>query len=88
MDDAKQAQLASNDFTIDSLDEWLIRAEAMGEVMRITAPVDPVLEMSTITYLSGKMAGGPTLLFENIVGASRPPFAQARSGPTALLLLL
>jgi UbiD family decarboxylase len=68
MDNAKQAQLASTDFTIDSLDEWLIRAETMGEVMRITAPVDPVLEMSTITYMSGKTLGGPTLLFENILG--------------------
>jgi UbiD family decarboxylase len=68
MDDGKQAKLASTDFTIDSLDEWLTRAEAMGEVKRITAPVDPVLEMATITYLSGKTKGGPTLLFENIKG--------------------
>jgi UbiD family decarboxylase len=68
MDNAKQAQLAATDFSIDSLDEWLIRVEAMGELKRITAPVDPVLEMSTITYMAGKTIGGPTLLFENIKG--------------------
>src|SRR6185369_6221641 len=68
MDDGKQAKLASTDFTVDSLDEWLTRVEAMGELKRITAPVDPVLEMATITYLSGKTQGGPTLLFENILG--------------------
>jgi UbiD family decarboxylase len=68
MDNAKQAQLAATDFMIDSLDEWLIRVEAMGELKRITAPVDPVLEMSTITYMAGKTIGGPTLLFDNIKG--------------------
>jgi 4-hydroxy-3-polyprenylbenzoate decarboxylase len=68
MDNAQRAQLASTDFAMDSLDEWLIRVEAMGELKRITAPVDLVLEMSTITYLSGKTVGGPTLLFESILG--------------------
>lgn len=68
MDKGKQAQPANAGFTINSLGDWLAHVEAMGELKRITAPVDPVLEMATITYLSGKTAGGPTLLFENILG--------------------
>ncbi|MFQ5916113.1 MAG: UbiD family decarboxylase [Nitrospinota bacterium] len=50
----------------DSLGVWLQKAEAIGEVKKITAEVDPDLEMSTVAYLSGKEAGSPALLFENI----------------------
>lgn len=53
---------------INGLSDWLQKVEAIGELKRITAPVDTDLEMGTITYLSGKTAGGPTLLFENIKG--------------------
>jgi hypothetical protein len=35
------------------LDEWLAKVEAMGELKRITAEVDPDLEAATITYLVG-----------------------------------
>jgi len=44
------------------------KADAIGEIKRITAEVDPDLEMSTIAYLSGKRVGSPALLFENING--------------------
>ena len=54
--------------TSDSLSEWLEKVEAIGELKRITAEVDPMLEMAGITYLAGKTAGGPALLFENIKG--------------------
>jgi len=50
-----------------ALDLWLQRAEALGEVKRITAEVDPVLEMSTLSYLVGSEKS-PVLLFENIKG--------------------
>lgn len=50
-----------------SLDEWLDKAEALGEIQRITAPVDPHLELATISYLSG-LRKSPGLLFENING--------------------
>ena len=53
---------------MDSLEAWLEKADAIGEVKRITAEVDPDLEMSTIAYLSGKESGSPALLFENIKG--------------------
>src|SRR5205085_3022113 len=49
------------------LDAWLEKAEALGELKRITAEVDSDLEAATITYL---VAGerSPALLFENIKG--------------------
>ena len=49
------------------LDAWLEKVEALGELKRISAEVDPDLEAATITYL---VAGekSPALLFENIKG--------------------
>jgi 4-hydroxy-3-polyprenylbenzoate decarboxylase len=52
----------------DGLEEWLKKADAIGEVKRVTAEVDSDLEMSTIAYLSGRELGSPALLFENIKG--------------------
>jgi UbiD family decarboxylase len=49
------------------LDLWLDKAEAMGELKRITDEVDPDLEMAAITYLVGSKPS-PALLFENIKG--------------------
>src|SRR5271166_5794215 len=49
------------------LDEWLAKVEALGELKRITAEVDPDLEAATITYLVGSEKS-PALLFENIKG--------------------
>ena len=53
---------------VKSLGEWLAKVEEMGELTKISAEVDPELEMSTITYLNGKEIGGSTLLFENVKG--------------------
>src|SRR5262245_52618149 len=49
------------------LDLWLEKVEALGELKRITAEVDPDLEAATITYLVGS-SKSPALLFENIKG--------------------
>ena len=49
------------------LDVWLEKAEAMGELKRITAEVSPDLEAAHITYLVG-LQKSPALLFENIKG--------------------
>src|SRR5262245_12283154 len=49
------------------LDAWLEKVEAIGELKRITAEVDPDLEAATITYLVGSEKS-PALLFENIKG--------------------
>ncbi|MCC6472707.1 MAG: UbiD family decarboxylase [Burkholderiales bacterium] len=53
---------------IKSLGDWLQLVDSIGELKRVKASVDPDLEMATITYLAGKVSGGPTLLFENIKG--------------------
>src|SRR5215475_1786957 len=49
------------------LDAWLEKVDALGELKRITAEVDPDLEAATITYLVGSTKS-PALLFENIKG--------------------
>ena len=49
------------------LDLWLEKAEAMGELKRITAEVSCDLEAAHITYLVG-LEKSPALLFENIKG--------------------
>src|SRR3989440_7985950 len=49
------------------LEAWLEKGEALGELKRITAEVDPDLEAATITYLVGGEKS-PALLFENIKG--------------------
>src|SRR6266536_6439615 len=49
------------------LDAWLEKVEALGELKRISAEVDPDLEAATITYLVGSDRS-PALLFENIKG--------------------
>lgn len=69
MDDGKRViEAAGTVRSIKSLGDWLAKVDAIGELKRISAPVDTDLEMSTITYMSGKTLGGPTLLFENIKG--------------------
>src|SRR5579864_8885612 len=64
--EAKSDQIVRSPNSSD-LDEWLAKVEAMGELKRITAEVDPDLEMATITYLVGS-GKSPALLFENIKG--------------------
>jgi 4-hydroxy-3-polyprenylbenzoate decarboxylase len=59
--------LAYND-----LRDWIKQLEKAGELKRITAEVDPILEMAEIADRAAKMgrgtmkAGGPALLFENV----------------------
>ncbi len=58
----------------ESLRDWIKTLDKAGELKRITAPVSPILEMAEIAdraCKSGKgtaRAGGPALLFENIIG--------------------
>lgn len=49
------------------LDLWLQKVDALGELKRITAEVDPNLETATISYLVGS-SKSPALLFENVKG--------------------
>ena len=46
------------------LRDWLRRVEDLGELRRISAPVDPDEAMGALTYMVGKRPGSPALLFE------------------------
>ncbi len=65
----QESELAYND-----LREWMKQLEQAGELKRITAEVDPILEMAEIADRTAKLgrgttkAGGPALLFENVKG--------------------
>lgn len=53
------------------LRDFLQQLEQLGELKRITAPVNPNLEMTEICDRTLR-AGGPALLFENPVGFGTP----------------
>src|SRR2546429_867711 len=50
------------------LRDWIKLLEREGELVRISAEVDPDLEITEITDRTVK-AGGPALLFENVKGS-------------------
>lgn len=53
------------------LREFIDQLEKMGELKRISLPIDPVLEMTEICDRTLKQ-GGPALLFENVKGHNVP----------------
>ncbi|MGB2337290.1 MAG: UbiD family decarboxylase domain-containing protein, partial [Alcanivorax sp.] len=53
------------------LRDFISQLEQLGELKRITVPVDPNLEMTEICDRTLR-AGGPALLFENPVGFGTP----------------
>ncbi|MGA6927212.1 MAG: menaquinone biosynthesis decarboxylase, partial [Desulfosarcina sp.] len=53
------------------LREFIAVLEAQGELKRITAEVDPYLEITEICDRTLR-AGGPALLFENVKGHTMP----------------
>src|SRR5437870_12734382 len=55
----------------ESLAAFLEELEAEGELVRIRAEVDPILEIAEITDRISK-AHGPALLFENVLGSPFP----------------
>jgi UbiD family decarboxylase len=65
-----EQRLAAQGTEITDLRDWLDRVEALGDLRRITKEVDPVEEMSAITYMVGRQIGSPALLFENVKGYS------------------
>src|SRR5437879_5029714 len=50
---------------------WISLLEREGELIRVTAEVDPELEITEITDRTVK-ARGPALLFENVKGSQHP----------------
>ncbi len=57
------------------LREFIARLEALGELKRVTVPVDPRLEVTEICDRVLR-AGGPALLFERPVGHAMPLLAN------------
>src|ERR1700758_4267350 len=53
------------------LRDWIALLEREGELVRVSAEVDPGLEITEIVDRTVK-AGGPALLFENPKGARHP----------------
>jgi 4-hydroxy-3-polyprenylbenzoate decarboxylase len=53
------------------LRDWIELLERQGELARVTAEVDPELEITEIADRTVK-AGGPALLFENVKGSEHP----------------
>src|SRR3989441_2862053 len=53
------------------LRDWIALLEREGELVRVSAEVDPDLEITEVVDRTVK-AGGPALLFENPKGAAHP----------------
>jgi len=62
----------------ESLKEFIARLESEGELVRITEPVSPILEIAEITdRVSKSLDGGKALLFENFEGSHIPVLINA-----------
>jgi 4-hydroxy-3-polyprenylbenzoate decarboxylase len=61
-----------------SLREFIERLEQENELIRISEPVSPILEISEITdRVSKSPDGGKALLFENVEGSQMPVLINA-----------
>ena len=62
----------------ESLKEFIARLESEGELVRITQPVSPILEIAEITdRVSKSPGGGKALLFDNVEGSAMPVLINA-----------
>ncbi len=69
---------AVTSMTYKSLKEFITRLESEGELVRITEPVSPILEIAEITdRVSKSPEGGKALLFENVEGSAMPVLINA-----------
>ncbi len=68
-----------------NLRDFIEQLESLGELKRISHPVDPNLEMTEICDRTLR-AGGPALLFENPVGHSIPVLANLFGTPKRVAL--
>ena len=69
------------------LQEFVAALERAGELRRIPAEVDPVLEVAEITDRVSKREG-PALLFEQVKGSSMPLLINAFGSPARMNLAL
>jgi UbiD family decarboxylase len=58
---------------IADLREWLSRVEEIGELTKVSQPVDRDEEMSAISYLVAKQQPSPAVLFERARGFDKSP---------------
>lgn len=63
-----------------NLSEFIQLLEDKGELIHITVPVDPELEITEITDRISK-SNGPALLFENVKGSDMPVLINAYGSP-------
>lgn len=70
---ATQSSNRTGQAPIQDLREWLARVEDMGELVRVTEPVDRDEEMSAVGYLLAKQQPSPAVLFERPVGFDNNP---------------
>jgi 4-hydroxy-3-polyprenylbenzoate decarboxylase len=68
-----EAAKAIGEKPIADLREWLSRVEEIGELTRISQPVDRDEEMSAISYLVAKQQPSPAVLFERPKGFDKSP---------------
>lgn len=68
---------------IRDLRDWLKRVEDIGELLRISEPVDTEEEMSAVSYLVAKQTPSPAILFDNPLG-----FENDRVGASLLWNIL
>lgn len=62
----------------NDLQDWMAAMERAGELVRVKAEVDPILEITEITDReSKKPGGGKALLFENVKGSKIPLLINA-----------
>jgi UbiD family decarboxylase len=58
---------------VRDLRDWLGRVEAIGELIRVSAPVERDEEMSAISYLVAKQTPSPAVLFDCAKGFEKAP---------------
>lgn len=72
-----------------NLGEFVARLEAEGEIIRISAKVSPVLEITEITdRMSKSPGGGKALFFENVEGSPFPVLTNAFGSRRRIALAL
>ena len=66
--DKRRTPTRTRNLPIQDLRDWLDDVDAIGELVRITDPVDRDEIMSAIVYLLAKQKGSPAVLFEKAAG--------------------
>ena len=78
-----EAAKAISEKPIADLREWLSRVEEIGELTRVSQPVDRDEEMSAISYLVAKQQPSPAVLFERPSGYERVRWGRSSCGTSS-----